>query len=53
MIGSLQGTAGYLSYSEIKGLLARTGVKPVYDKETMTKYVRYVEAIQAVPKSNG
>jgi len=30
-----------MSYAEVKNILKTTGVTPVHDKETMTKYVRY------------
>jgi len=39
--GTCTGQEGYLSYQEIKDILKSTGAKPVHDKETMTKYVRF------------
>jgi GH18 family chitinase len=34
-----------MSYAEVKNILKTTGVTPVHDKETMTKYVRYASSL--------
>lgn len=39
--GVCTGTGGYLSYYEIKDILERTGIEPVWDKEAAVKYFKF------------
>ncbi|KAK5651931.1 hypothetical protein OQA88_11473 [Cercophora sp. LCS_1] len=39
--GPCTGAEGYLSYGEVKDIIKERGIKPVWDKRTMTKYFRY------------